>query len=367
MSPTTRMSAPDQPALVALGWDEAFALSFASLGLAGDVEPGRVVSEHRGGYRVATGWGEVTAELSGRLRFKAVVRSELPAVGDWVALAGAAVQAVLPRRTVFTRRDPDPRVGDQVLAANVDVAFLVTSLNREFSLRRLERYLAMAWSSGAQPVVILSKADLVSDLEDRFDLVRGIAAGVPIVAVSVPLELGVDEVRTLLSAGRTAVFLGSSGVGKSTLINALAGRAMQAIGDVREDDDRGRHTTSGRQLLTLPDGWLVIDTPGLRSIELSDDAAEDLGQTFADVQELASLCRFSDCRHQGEPACAVRAAIADGRLPIGRLESHRKLQREMARVTRATDPAARAAHRSKWRAIHRAVNDHMHRKYGADR
>jgi ribosome biogenesis GTPase / thiamine phosphate phosphatase len=360
------MSALVVSALAELGWDDAFEVAFAALALNPEAKPGRVVSEHRGGYRVATGAGEVTAELSGRIRFNTARRSDLPAVGDWVALAGSAVQAVVPRRTMFTRRDPDPRIGDQVLAANVDVAFLVTSVNRDFNLRRLERYLAMAWSSGAQPVVILSKTDLVFDLDDRLEEVRGVAIGVPIVSVSVPLGLGIEEVRGLLLAGRTAVFLGSSGVGKSTLINALAGVAMQAIGDVREDDDRGRHTTTGRQLLTLPDGWLVIDTPGLRSIELSDDGA-DLGRTFADIESIAADCRFSDCAHEGEPGCAVQAALADGRLDRGRFESHRKLERELAHVARATDPAARAAHRSKWRAIPRSVNEHMQRKYGADR
>jgi ribosome biogenesis GTPase len=359
-------SVPVAPALAALGWDDAFATLFAGLGLGDGVQPARVVSEHRGGYRVATISGELTAELSGRIRFATAVRSDLPAVGDWVALSGASVQAVVPRRTTFSRRDPDPRIGDQVLAANVDVAFLVTSMNNDFNLRRLERYLSMAWSSGAQPVVVLSKADLAIDVDDRLEQVRRVAVGVPVITVSALRGLGLEALRGLLASGRTAVFLGSSGVGKSTLINALAGEVVAAVGDVREDDDRGRHTTTGRQLLTLPDGWLVIDTPGLRSIELSDEGA-DLGRTFADVEAVAATCRFSDCAHESEPGCAIRAALADGRLDRERFDSYRKLERELAAVARAVNPAARAAHRSKWRAIHRAVNEHMDRKYGADR
>jgi ribosome biogenesis GTPase len=185
-------------------------------------------------------------------------------------------------------------------------------------------------------------------------------------AVSVPLALGLDDLRAFLLPGRTAVFFGSSGVGKSTLINALAGDPIQTVGAVRDDDARGRHTTTGRQLLTLPGGWLVIDTPGLREIGLSDQAA-DLGRTFTDVDELATECRFSDCSHEGEPGCAVRAALAAGTLDRARLDSHRKLERELARASRATDHAARAAHRAKWRAISKSVNEHMQRKYGADR
>jgi ribosome biogenesis GTPase len=357
---------PVAPALAALGWDDAFAAIFAGLAPASAAVPARVLAEHRGGYRVATATGELTAELSGRIRFATAARSELPVVGDWVALAGASVVAVVPRRTSFTRRDPDPRIGDQVLCANVDVAFLVTSLNRDFNLRRLERYLAMAWSSGAQPVVVLSKADLAADMDERRADVHRVAVGLPILSVSSVAGTGLDEVRALLEPGRTAVVLGSSGVGKSTLINALAGGSVATVGAIREDDDRGRHTTTSRQLITLPDGWLVIDTPGLRAIELSDEGA-DLGRTFADVEAIAVECRFSDCRHETEPGCAIRAALADGRLDRGRFESHRKLERELAAVARATDPAARAAHRSKWRAIHKSVNEHMNRKYGADR
>jgi ribosome biogenesis GTPase len=353
--------------LVDFGWDPVFARAFALVEEPGR-EPGRIVAEHRGSYRVVTVDGERSAQLAGRLRYDANGRPDLPVVGDWVVVDGPAIVAILDRRTVFTRRDPDPRIGEQLLCANVDVAFLVTSANRDLNLRRLERYLAMAWSSGASPVVLLSKADIAPDLDAAVESVERIAGDVPVAAVSAVSGVGLDDVRAFLSAGRTSVFLGSSGVGKSTLLNALAGREIALTGEIRADDARGRHTTTTRQLVTLPDGWLVIDTPGLRELGLADvDGGAGLERTFADVETIAAECRFSDCRHEREPGCAVRAALADGRLDHARLESHRKLERELARAARTVNPAARAEHRAKWRAIHRAVNEHMERKYGADR
>jgi len=313
-----------------------------------------------------TSAGEVPAEVSGKMRYEALDRSDMPVVGDWVALSGPAIKAVLPRRSVFRRQDPGG--GEQLLAANVDVAFVVMSLNRDFNLRRLERYLTMVWSSGAQPVVLLSKADLSHGVEEHLADVRLVAGAAPVHPVSVPRALGLDEVRSFLAPARTAVFLGSSGVGKSTLINALAGRARQAVSEIRADDDRGRHTTTGRELITLPGGWLVIDTPGLRGIGLTDaDVDAGLDRVFADIDEIAATCRFSDCGHENEPGCAVRAAIADGRLDPNRLASHRKLEREAGRASVATDRGARAANRSKWRATVRSANQQQNdRTDGAD-
>jgi len=353
------------PKLAALGWDEQLRGEFEAISQPG-TEPGRVVGEHRGGYRVATAGAEMIAETSGKLRYEALGRADYPVVGDWVAVQGPAIQAVLARRSLFQRQDPGG--GEQLLAANVDIAFLVTSLNRDFNLRRLERYLAMTWSSGAQPVVLLSKADLAEDLDGPVAEVERVAAGVPIIAVSATHAVGLDLVRAHLVPGRTAVFLGSSGVGKSTLINALAGRPLQAVREIRANDARGRHTTTGRQLITLPNGWLVIDTPGLRGIGLTDaDVDAGLDRAFADIDTLATDCRFSDCGHEGEPGCAVQAAIHEGRLGPDRLASHRKLQREAARSTLAMDRGARAANRARWRAIQKAVNVHQDRKDGADR
>jgi ribosome biogenesis GTPase len=351
--------------LEALGWDEGFAAALAASAGRGQ-QAGRVLGEYRGGFRVATAEGEVAAEVSGKMRYDALDRSDMPVVGDWVALSGRAIQAVLARRSVFRRLDPGG--GEQLLAANVDLAFLVMSLNRDFNLRRLERYLTVVWSSGARPVVILSKADLVTDLERRVAEVRLVAAGAPVLAVSVPLSQGLDDVRSHLAPARTAVFLGSSGVGKSTLIYTLAGRARQAVAEIRGDDDRGRHTTTGRELITLPGGWLVIDTPGLRGIGLTDaDIDAGLDRVFADIDELAATCRFGDCSHENEPGCAVRAAVDEGRLDPDRLASHRKLQREAERASIATVRGARAANRSKWRAIVRSANQQSDRRQETDR
>ena len=349
----------------AFGWDDSFERSFvASTGR--DLVPGRVLGEYRGGFRVATSEGVVAAEVSGKMRYEALDRSDMPVVGDWVALSGRAIQAVLARRSVFRRLDPGG--GEQLLAANVDLAFLVMSLNRDFNLRRLERYLTVVWSSGAQPVVLLSKADLATDLDQRLAEVRLIAAGAPVLAVSIPLGQGLDDVRSHLAPARTAVFLGSSGVGKSTLINTLAGRTRQAVAEIRAEDDRGRHTTTGRELITLPGGWLVIDTPGLRGIGLTDaDIDAGLDRVFADIDELAATCRFTNCSHENEPGCAIRAAVDEGRLDPDRLASHLKLTREAERASVATVRGARAANRSKWRAIVRSANQQTDRKYGKDR
>jgi ribosome biogenesis GTPase / thiamine phosphate phosphatase len=242
----------------------------------------------------------------------------------------------------------------------------VAGLDHDFNLRRIERYLSVAWSSGVTPVVVLNKSDLAEDVDERVLAVEGIAPGVAIVAVSAWTGAGLQELRTHLDPGTTAAILGSSGVGKSTLVNALLGEARQATAAVREGDSRGRHTTTHRELFELPGGALLVDTPGIRSLEIFG-ADEGLETAFDDVIELAATCRFSDCRHDGEPGCAVRAALADGRLSEDRLASHRKLERELDRAERQGDPRARAEHRRKWKIIQKSVGEHMERKYGSER
>jgi ribosome biogenesis GTPase / thiamine phosphate phosphatase len=342
---------------VRLGWspefDEAFAPHAAS-GLA----PARVTVQNRGLYLAAGDDGELEAELTGRLRHEAAGGGDLPAVGDWVALrpssgdGRATIAGVLPRRTKLSRKVPERELEEQVLAANVDVIFLVTSLNRELRLRRLERYLATAWESGATPVILLTKSDLADDAGARRAEVESIAFGVPVHVLSSLTGEGIDELPPYFANHRTAVFLGSSGVGKSTLINALAGRELQAVAEIRESDDRGRHTTTRRELFVLPDGGIVIDTPGMRELQLWESEG-GMDTAFADVAELINKCRFSDCSHEGEPGCAVRQALADGSLDRKRWESYGRLQRELRALEIKLDKRLQADERKKRRAFAR--------------
>ena len=353
--------------LESLGWDDDRDRAFEPERPRG-LEPARIVAQHRGGWTVRTATGELIVTLGGRLRFDATSASDLPAVGDWVALAASQVQAVLPRRQALIRRAADSDATEQVIAANVETVVIVTSMNRDFNVRRLERLVSVAWESAGAPVIVLSKADLVDEagVAAFRAQVKAVAPGVPVIAASVRTGLGLDELRAALPPRRTAAFIGSSGVGKSTLVNTLAGREVIATAPIREDDGRGRHTTTGRELHVLPGGWLLLDTPGIREVGLwATD--EGLERTFEDVAELARQCRFNDCQHQQEPGCAVRAAIASGVLPVARFEAHHKLEQELARVERARDPRARAAEARRWRTIQKSVNEHMTRKYGDDR
>ena len=310
-----------------LGWDDGWEAAFAEHRAAGLV-PARVAIQHRGAYDLLCEEGELRASAANRL----VRDEELPAVGDWVGVDPEPnlIEAVLPRRTTISRKEVWQATREQVLAANVDVAFLVQALPLDFNVRRLERYLAMAWESGAQPVVLLTKTDLVDDVQPFLDDVETVTLGsCPVLAVSALTGAGLEGMLTWFEGNRTAVLLGSSGVGKSTIVNALAGEELLATQEVREDDQRGRHTTSHRELILLPTGGVVLDTPGIRELQLWD---ADLEQTFGDIEELARHCRFSDCAHDQEPGCAVREALADGTLPAERWESYRKLQRELEAV-----------------------------------
>jgi ribosome biogenesis GTPase len=354
--------------LADFGWTAELAAGHAPL-LTPGREPARVVAEDRGSYQVVMAAGEAKAAITGRFRHEAANDpSAYPAVGDWVAVERAksgdmVIHAILPRRTALIRQAPGKRVEAQVVGANLDIIFVVASLNADLNLRRLERYVAAAWESGAVPVVLLSKADLGGEDVDAVLLaVEAVAAGAAVVLVSSFDGRGVDEVRDRIGTGQTVAFVGSSGVGKSTLLNTLAGEERAAVREIREEDGRGRHTTTRRQLHLLPNGGLILDTPGMRELALWD--TEGLDQSFTDIDEIVERCRFSNCTHNGEPGCAIAAALADGTLGADRYESWLKLIRETASQRRRVDALARAEERRKWKAIGKAVDRQMKAKYG---
>ena len=337
------------------GWSDALQASFAPHAAAGLV-PARVLAQHRGLWRVMTAEGERTARLSGRFAGDASP-GEHPVVGDWLAVSpegvdDATVHALMPRRSAFSRRAVSGG-GVQVIAANVDVVFLVAALNADLNLRRLERYLVAARESGAMPVIVLTKTDLIAEPAREIEHVADIAGGAPVVAVSALTGNGLEGLEPWLKPGLTAALLGSSGAGKSTLLNALAGARLMDTGAIRDSDDRGRHTTTHRELFRLPSGALLVDTPGMREFSvLAGDAA--LEASFADIVELFPHCRFGDCKHTTEPGCAVLAALAEGTLSEERWRAYLKLQGELAFEARKGDPAAEAAQRRQTKQLNKS-------------
>ena len=393
-------------ALQELGWCEFFAQQITQRSDAeGDFAPVRVAEENRELYRIFSEHGEFLAQLSGKLRHATTSRADLPAVGDWVLAQlrlrenRATIHRVLRRKGKFSRKIAGRKTEEQIVAANVDVVFLVSSLNREFNPRRIERYLTLAWDSGARPVVVLNKADLCENAEAFRTEAESAAMGARVVLASATRGDGLAELRSLLrdraegpescetstasesspvpsvssreQSGLTAALLGSSGVGKSSLVNALVralpgehacspkqldlSRAPLATQAVREGDDRGRHTTTTRQLLLVPDGGVLIDTPGMRELQLWD-AADGIGRTFGDLQELAARCKFRDCKHASEPGCAVRAAVASEALDAERVESFHKLEREEQFLEAKQDAAVRSQRTKELRTMMKSVN-----------
>lgn len=332
-----------------LGWDDTWSSSFEEL--EDDLIPGRVAAQHRGEYVVWTEAGEVRAKVAGRLQYDRLVGGELPVVGDWIGLRETTIHHVLPRRSAFRRKGAGFDSVDQVLAANVDVAFLLTALDDDFSPRRIERYLTTAWESGAQPVVVLTKSDLCADVAAALLATESVAIGAPVCAISNVTGDGVDLLASHFAPARTGVLLGSSGVGKSTLLNGLAGSELMRTAALAPDGT-GRHTTTHRELVRLPFGALVIDTPGLRELQLYEG---DIDTSFHDVQLLAAECRFRDCAHTREPGCAVLAAVDDGRLELDRLRSWRKLQRELEAIAARTDRRLRLERKRRWKQHARSI------------
>ena len=355
------------------GWTRRLPDDFEPFAAAG-LTPGRVVAQHRGLVRVVTVAGETDAKLSGRFHHEAG-DGEHPVTGDWIAAElepgadFAVIQGLLPRRTAFIRKEAGTARGAQVVAANVDVALLVESLKGELNLRRLERYLAAAYESGAEPVVVLTKADACPDLAAARAAVGAVAGEAPVIAVSVVTGEGLGDLAGQLEPRRTAVLLGLSGVGKSTMVNWLAGGDRMATGAVREGDARGRHTTTHRELILLPSGALILDTPGMRELGLLDaeaGVAAAFAGVEAEVEALAQECRFRDCAHGNEPGCAVQAALADGRLEAARWESWRKLQGELIHEQGKSDPLARAEKRREWIAVMKSARAHVKDKRKID-
>ena len=299
--------------------------------------PARIIAQHRERYELVCPRGFACARLKTGAYYGG--EEQFPTVGDYVMIdyienGDSQILATLPRRTLFSRRDPGPVLREQAVAANFDDVMILQSMNNNFNLRRLERYLALARQSGARPVILLTKADLAEDPALYLEQAARVAPGVDLHAISARTGFGLDGLQPYLQPGRTLVFLGSSGVGKSSLVNALAGEELMTTGGIRETDDRGRHTTTHRQLLRLKSGVLIIDTPGMRTLGLWE-AAEGLESSFGDVERFLGKCRFSDCRHEREPGCAIRAAIAAGELDAARWESYRKLQAEEAGLEEA--------------------------------
>jgi ribosome biogenesis GTPase / thiamine phosphate phosphatase len=334
------------PALDELGWDDSWASTLEQL-QEDNLIPARVAAQHRGAYVVWSADGEMRARASGRLYYQHEVGAPVPAVGDWVGLHGTTITSILPRRSAFIRKRAGLGSDEQVLAANVDTAFLLAGLDDDFSLRRLERYITTAWDSGAEPVVVLTKADLCPDVADAMLQVESVAVGVPVYPISNVTGIGVDELAALLRPGRTIVLLGSSGVGKSSLLNRLAGEELMRTSALAADGT-GRHTTTHRELVQLPGGALAIDTPGLRELQFWEG---DIGAAFEDIEALAAECRFRDCAHAREPGCAVLAAVDDGTLALDRLRSWRKLQRELEAIAARTDHRLRVARKKRWKQI----------------
>jgi len=321
-----------------------------------EISVGRVSLEHRSYYIVITGRGEMSAVPVGRM-YHDPSPEGMPVVGDMVEIKifdedppHAVITSILPRKSLFARKEAGKRTGMQPIAANIDTAFIVCGLDANFSVRRIERYLTLSLESGAQPVIVLTKADICDDVEAKVEAVEASAAGWPVCVVSAYTGIGLDGLKEHLKADATAALLGSSGVGKSTLINYLLGKDAQRVQEVRNVDGRGRHTTTSRQLFILPSGCCIIDTPGMRELGLID-IDDGLAGAFADIEEIARNCRFADCRHEGEHGCAVAEALEEGRLEQGRFENYLKMKREVLYIKRRQEIGAAAAERAKWKKI----------------
>ena len=357
--------------LAELGWNDFFAQAFAPYAAEGCV-PARVTLQLKGHYEVTGESGARLGECTGRFLHGAVNATDLPAIGDWAAITPqpgddtrASIHGLLPRRTKFSRQAAGEQAIEQVVAANVDTVFLVSALDANYNLHRIERYLAAAWASGAQPVVLLNKADICADAEAKQREVEAIAPAVPVLILSAMTRRGLKALAPWLQPGATVALLGSSGVGKSTLINRLVGEKVQATQEVRAADSKGLHTTTQRELLIAPGGALIIDTPGMRELQPWDASAE-VQAAFADVVEIAACCKFRDCTHTVEPGCAVQAALADGSLDLGRWQSYLRMGRATAHEVRRHDRVAQQQHKTHFKKLTTGLRQRVREKSGEE-
>lgn len=334
-----------------LGWNEFFEKNFEPYKDKG-LSAGRIIREHRHIYTVCCEHGHLTAELAGKIDHDAQSPADYPAVGDWVAIKvieqenKAVIRAILPRKSKFTRKVAGRDLKEQVVAVNIDTVFLVSSLDMEFNLRRIERYLVLAWDSNAKPVIILNKIDLCHDVDRYISEIKFVAPDVPIHPVSATEKLGLEALYEYLGSGKTVSLLGSSGVGKSTIINSILGLEQQETAPVRAEDSKGRHITTHRELILLPEGGAVIDNPGMRELHLWADAGS-ISRAFDDVEQIAAMCKFRDCLHDSEPECAVRQAIEDGKIPAERVANFRKLKAELRLLETRQEQNTKAKERVK--------------------
>ncbi|QOR65131.1 ribosome small subunit-dependent GTPase A [Cytobacillus suaedae] len=341
--------------LQTLGWNEFFNNEFTKY-TEQNYSVGRIALEHKRMYRIFTEEGDLLGEVSGKLRHNSISREDYPAVGDWVLISPryeegkATIHGILPRFSKFSRKVAGMTTEEQIVATNVNTLFLVNALNQDFNLRRIERYLLMAWESGANPVIVLTKSDLCNDIEEKLKQIETVALGVPVHAVSVKDDSGINQLDTYLVEGQTVALLGSSGAGKSTLTNRLIGVEKQLVKEIREGDDRGKHTTTHRELIVVPTGGIIIDTPGMRELQLWD-AEDSLSHSFEDIETLAENCYYRDCTHGNEPQCAIVEAISDGSLDEERYKSYVKLQKELAYLERKNDKKAQLDERNKWKKL----------------
>lgn len=349
-----------------LGWNDRLQEEFQPYFESG-FHAGRVLAEHRNRFKVWSPFGEIWAIVSGKMRYTAMERSDFPAVGDWVILEAAEkpaalcteevlIRGILHRKSKFSRKIAGRTTEEQIIATNIDKVFLVNALNMDFNVRRIERYLTLAWESGATPALILSKTDLCDDVQNKIYQVQEAAPGVTIFPISCITGDGIEEITAYVRPGETIALLGSSGAGKSTLVNHLLGRNVQLTSEVREKDSRGRHTTTSRELFLLPQGGVLIDTPGMRELQLYG-TGEGLSEAFEDIYGYAKCCRFSDCQHEGEPGCAVQQAITEGSLSQERYDSFKKLQRESRYISRKANLHEQLEEKKRWKKINQQLRE----------